>query len=218
MKQLLLAAAGCVLCAGSATAQDATYNWSGAHVGAQIGYGWADSELDFGLTPSHIVTFDDNGFVGGAYAGYNFQFTNGVVVGIEGDAILSSISTRNVPGVTPAGPVAGYRYGSDQEWAASFRARLGYAMDRVLPFVTAGISVASYEHFQTGTAPFSESKTYGGWAIGAGLEFAATDHLIIRSEYRYSDFGSNRFHPVGWTAHEVDLTTHDLRFGIAYKF
>lgn len=219
MKQLLLAASVLALSAGSAAAQDATYDWSGAYIGAQIGYGWADSTLNFNSGAlDYVVPVDPDGFIGGVYGGYNFQFGNGVVAGIESDLLLSGIGTDNVLGINGGTTDPSYRFGSDQKWNASLRARLGYGIGRVLPFVTAGVALASYEHFETRVLPFSEKETYTGWTIGAGVDYAATDNLIVRFEYRHSDFGSNSFAVPGWVNHKVDIKTHDLRFGIAYKF
>ncbi|MER8912993.1 hypothetical protein NKI32_04050 [Mesorhizobium sp. M0761] len=40
-----------------------------------------------------------------------------------------------------------------------------------------------------------------------------TDNLLLRAEYRYTDFGTEAL-PNG----KVDLKTNEVRLGIAYKF
>ena len=58
-----------------------------------------------------------------------------------------------------------------------------------------------------------------GWNIGAGIEYAATDNLILRAEYRYTDFGSKTFHGLwGEDEGKIKLRTNDIRLGVAYKF
>ncbi len=51
----------------------------------------------------------------------------------------------------------------------------------------------------------------------AGVEYAFTDNLVGRAEYRYTDFGDFDFAISNFTA-TSDLTTNDVRLGIAYKF
>jgi len=50
------------------------------------------------------------------------------------------------------------------------------------------------------------------------MDYAVTDNLIVRAEYRYSDFGKKTFSPVSWTPFDDRLSANDFRVGIAYKF
>jgi outer membrane immunogenic protein len=198
------------------------FNWTGGYIGGQVGYGWGDSTIGFLPGPYYVVPLDPDGFIGGVYGGFNYQLSSNIVLGAEVDVQYSDISSSGVlgryVGDTTDDPT--YRYGSEQKWNASIRARAGYAFDRILPFVTAGIAFSEYEHFQNLSEPFSESANYTGWTVGGGFDYAATDNLIVRVEYRYTDFGEETFDdgPGGWADHDVDLTTNDLRLGIAYKF
>lgn len=56
-----------------------------------------------------------------------------------------------------------------------------------------------------------------GYTLGAGLDYAMTDHIILRAEYCYTDFGGDDFNVDGWKRN-VDLKSNDLRIGVAYKF
>lgn len=94
MKQLLLAAAVFALSVGTAAAQDATYDWSGAYIGVQIGYGWSDSDAwlrDDGADYRYFP-LEPKGAIGGIYAGYSHQFANKVMLGAEIDIAASDIS------------------------------------------------------------------------------------------------------------------------------
>lgn len=198
---------------------DTAYNWSGAYVGAQAGYAWGDSYLD--LTewgPDSGSTLDPDGFFGGLYAGYNHQFSNNVVLGVDADFNLSSIDSSG--SVYEEGSFLGdHRATADVKYSGAIRARLGYAVDRWLPYIAGGLSAAKYE-FDLGEpgdhVDAEGSKTLTGWNLGAGVEFAATDNIIVRGEYRFSDFGDYDFDSE--YDGSIDLATHDIRLGIAYKF
>lgn len=183
------------------------FTWTGPYIGAAAGYGWGKSDLDsdFGS-----MSFDPDGFLGGVYAGYNYQFSNNVVLGIEADIDYSDMNGDDEVGIISGD--------SELQWQGSVRARLGYAMDRVLPYITGGVAFGNYEHSITdGVDGFSDDDTYVGWTVGAGIEYAITDNWIMRGEYRYTDFGDQDFDFAG-ADYNVDLKTHALKLGISYKF
>lgn len=193
--------------------------WTGGYVGLQVGYAWGQSTYDT-ATNASFADIDPDGVFGGAYAGYSYQFGNGVVVGIEGDINASGIDGRAQFDLGDGTLIPGTFAESDIEWTASVRGRLGYGMDRFLPYITGGVAVADYDHTLIGgPAPFEYGETYVGWTIGGGLEYAFTDNITTRVEYRYSDYGDEDFAEVGPAiAHNVDLNTHDVRIGVSYKF
>ncbi|MFC5385239.1 outer membrane protein [Aquamicrobium segne] len=231
MKKLLLASALTALTFSAAQAADAViyepaldenittaFNWTGAYVGAQVGYGWGDSPYH---TETYNWSFDYNpdGFFGGLYVGYNHQFINNVVLGVEADINLSSADSKfgfSVPGWI------GHVASAEIKYTAAVRARLGYAMDRWLPYIAGGLSTAKYgfnmDHNGAGDWDFREKKTFTGWNIGGGVEYAATDKILIRGEYRFSDFGDKNFDNDWGSGNSIKLRTHDIRLGIAYKF
>lgn len=108
--------------------------------------------------------------------------------------------------------------------SGAIRGRVGYAADRFMPYIAGGVSFARYRfdayEIGSGFEIFRETKTLTGWNVGAGVEYAATDNLILRAEYRYSDFGRKTFTQPDILVERarIDLKTHDVRFGIAYKF
>ncbi len=69
MKKLVMAAAALAVSTGTATAQDAAYDWSGAYIGAQVGYIWGDSlTRNFvGGTFDLFATPEADGTLGGIY-------------------------------------------------------------------------------------------------------------------------------------------------------
>jgi outer membrane immunogenic protein len=227
MKSILLAGIVVAMSISTAGAADsiatapAGFVWTGGYVGLQAGYAWADAPYtdDF----DNRIDYDPDGFFGGVYAGYNHQFQNNVVLGIDGDLNFSGIdgrSTLTFGGDT--GPDPDHVANSKIKMTGALRGRLGYAMDRFLPYVAGGVSFAKFEfdldHDGTGDWDFQEKHTYTGWNIGVGFDYAATDNIIVRAEYRYSDFGSQQLDSNWGDISHVKLQTHDVRLGVAYKF
>ena len=228
MKAQILAGALLIAATGTAFAADAVveevtvsvapvFVWTGGYVGLQAGYGWGDSDTLF--TEGYFPT-DPDGFLGGLYAGYNYQFTNGIVAGVDADITYSNQDGSSIGYSTEGVPLPTESSSIDINWSGAIRGRLGYAVDRFLPYLAAGIAFADVDHTVSnfiGTESYSGTLT--GWTVGAGLDFAATDNLIVRAEYRYTDFGSDDYPSTLVSApHEVDLENHEIRFGVAYKF
>ncbi len=60
-----------------------------------------------------------------------------------------------------------------------------------------------------------------GWTIGAGVEWAFTNNLTARLEYRYTSFDrdSNTFFVVNPAFDSDDSADfHAVRLGVSYKF
>lgn len=219
MKKLLLASAAVLLFASAPVmAADAIneapivdmpvgFNWTGAYIGVQAGYGRADVDRS---NPAISNSYDANGFLGGVHVGYNHQIDQ-FVVGIEGD-----IEWANLDGDDNG--AGGTIDETDFNWTGSVRARLGYAFDRVLIYGTGGVAFANIDQNNAGGVPASIGKTYTGWTVGGGAEYAFTDNLTTRIEYRYSDFGTENFAPAGLAAFSNDIVSHSVRIGLSYKF
>ncbi|MFJ5368519.1 outer membrane protein [Bosea sp. CER48] len=196
----------------------AFYSWTGAYAGVQGGYSWGSNRVRIGAptgpyTPTSFRIDDDSAF-GGAQAGFNYQFGS-IVLGVEGD--VEAVNSRSrFEGVGLAGRVS-------QDWQGSARLRIGYAFDRLMIYGTGGASFTEYERRVFGPAGFGERLTSArtGWNLGAGVNFAFTDNVILGVEYRYTDFGRNRFASSGTfpgLTGDQDFTAHSARASIAYKF
>jgi outer membrane immunogenic protein len=166
---------------------------------------------------------DMNGFNGDGYAGCDYQFGS-IVVGVEGDWSSvnksgQSFATPNTitPGtLTGAGLIGGPApFGEAQErWYATARARVGYAVDKWLFFVTGGAAWTKVDYSQfmlCGTAGSTsgsftatcstaatgyfalDSTKRSGWTVGAGVDYAPAalhGNFLLRVEYLYVDYGS----------------------------
>ncbi|WP_285535969.1 autotransporter outer membrane beta-barrel domain-containing protein, partial [Brucella sp. NBRC 12950] len=57
------------------------FSWTGGYLGGQVGYGWGKSRFD--TDGFDLGNVKPDGFLGGLYAGYNFDLGNSVVLGID---------------------------------------------------------------------------------------------------------------------------------------
>lgn len=191
------------------------YEWTGAYVGAQLGYdfgGMADYRWLSLPMSAYNYSHNPNGFLGGVFLGYNYQFSNGLMLGGEADATWG-----NIRAAAPA-PLDPDTMGATKiDWTASVRARLGYAIDRFMPYITGGAAYGRLNFAESGLLVGSGDVNLSGWTIGAGAEYAVTDNLLIRTEYRYTEFSRKSF-TTTITNFDVDLNSHDIRLGISYKF
>lgn len=212
MKKFLIAVA--VLAGATANAQaadavveqaPAVYNWSGVYVGGAIGgQSLRGNDLSYGDGSE-----SDTGFAGAIYSGYNYQYMNWVF-GIEGDVSFSNAKVNDDDYLLPL----------ESRVAGSVRGRVGYAFENIMPYVTGGLAVGSFrdDHEGNGDSGDFATETLTGYAVGGGIEWGATEHLVARAEYLYSDFGKHDFNFYGGDVHEIDVKTHDFRIGLAYKF
>ena len=72
-----------------------------------------------------------------------------------------------------------------------------------------------------GEAPFvNQSSRATGWTAGGGLDYAITENVFARIEYRYTSLSTAGFVSVATDSAEASnrVPINDLRAGIAYKF
>jgi len=175
----------------------ATTVWTGPYAGITLGYGFS------GRTREPGNTINTDGFLGGAFAGYNYEFGGGLVGGVEGDVGYSGVKGDNAGTESKAG-VEG-----------SLRARLGYAVTPdVLVYATAGGAAQSLKVTEGGQ---SDRNTLLGWTAGAGTDVKLTEQVFGRVEYRYTDLGKDDF-ATGSGTREVDSRDHRIQFGLGMKF
>ncbi|MGF9563657.1 outer membrane protein [Neorhizobium sp. JUb45] len=166
------------------------FTWSGPYVGLHGGYGWGNGDVG-----AFSENFDGGRF--GGFVGYNWQMSNGFVAGLEGDVNYD----WNEQSIAGADVKSGF--------SGSARARLGYAMDRALPYIAGGWTATNAKV----SGPVSDDDTLSGWTIGAGVDYAFTDNIFGRAEYRYNDYGSGNL-----AGANVNFDQHIVNVGIGVKF
>ncbi|MFS8037303.1 outer membrane protein [Xanthobacter sp. AM11] len=230
LKRALLGATALALLAGSASAADLAnrypvkaapipvqvFSWTGFYVGGNVGWGWVSNSFDY--TPFALPTYsynlgDSNGFFGGFQLGYNYQFANNVVLGVEADFDWADLGTSNT---IIGGPVGGALVSQNVDYFGTIRARAGYAMDRFLPYITGGAAWAKTSY----TDPFAVSydNTKWGWTVGAGLEYAITNNWTVKAEYLYLGFDDSKTNYVNGDQLSVGTDIQTTKIGVNYKF
>ena len=159
-----------------------------------------------------------NGPLAGLFVGGNYQF-NKFVIGVEGDWQWSNLignsqtlAPLGATGAFPSRPV--YDFHDDLKDYASIRGRLGIAFDRFLVFGTGGWAWGnpSTSYALTGAAPFvTNGGNSNGWTAGAGVDYAFTDNVLGRIEYRYTNLGTSSFVNVATNSAERQQSSTDQR-------
>ncbi len=217
-------------------------NWTGFYVGGQAGYAYGDNHGAYNLsTPdlfgSGALTHDAQGVIFGAHLGYNYQFFDHLLVGLEGSVDGTTLIERETIGLSDANGDQGVLSSFVQsDIQGAVRARAGLAVDRLLAFAAGGLAIghfgtqsdlasannalATYDGFATRGLQWT---TRVGWTVGGGVEWAVNNNWSIRGEYRYSDFGNLADAPTvalpatlyGGGRH---LDQNQVQFGFSYKF
>lgn len=225
------AALGCLGAAQTASAADmpvkapayhapvaTAYDWTGAYVGGNIGYGWA-GDTGAGWTsftdPGPVAGTADyfagggnvlpgvkpSGVIGGVQIGYNWQVSPVWVLGVVADLQASGMKSSSVASVTPAGmPPSTQSNEAKIKWLGTARGKAGYAFNNWLAYATGGLAYGKVETNTAFNCPLcftgpiawagSSSQTKTGWTIGAGLDYGLTKNWVLGVEYLYFDLGS----------------------------
>ncbi|WP_330169245.1 outer membrane protein [Bartonella grahamii] len=165
------------------------------------------------------------------------QTNNGKKILDELDSINIAFKEAGIPIIKPAAPDETIpNYGDivvssvtlKEKWTGAARTRIGFASHRLMPYIAGGIAYTQMQYimsllsksqedstiFASGNV-LDETKIMFGYTVGGGFDLAMTDNIIMRTEYRYSDFFKKKFANDNL---KISSQTHDFRFGIAYKF
>jgi outer membrane immunogenic protein len=190
----------------------AAWSWTGFYVGGHLGSMWTESETTTTAPcAGTCVNPDGDGGVIGAQIGFNYQFHQHLVVGVEADWSWAKASGEEAC----ANPAFFCRAGVEDQ--ASVRGRLGFARERALFFATAGWAWAEVEgHTRTGATVFPDSTNRNGFIWGGGVDVAVGHRIIVGVEFLHADFGT-KVHQYD-VAYPVPMETDTLRFRLNYKF
>jgi outer membrane immunogenic protein len=183
------------------------YNWTGFYLGINGGYGWGHSDWSaFGANA------DPSGGMVGGTIGYNWQAMGSpYVFGLEGDIDWADIKGTFVSAACPTGCE------TKNTWLGTARGRLGYAFDRVMPYITGGAAFGDVQANQGGFPGVSDTKV--GWTAGAGIEAAVFANWTAKVEYLYADLGSVSCGAGSCSVPtNVDFRTHIVRAGLNFRF
>ena len=198
MKRALLVSALMVPCSTFA-ASNRLDQWTGFYAGGNLGYGSGHSR-DEGNSSSWGDSID--GVVGGIQVGHNWQFDNNIVLGVAANLNLSDMGDdfKN----SAHDQYDPYDGSVDIKQNGSVDVLMGYAFDRILPYVKVGVTVAKQD-FTMGCHKGNVTKTNGcgnefntdasnisaGMNVGAGIQYRVTQNLSAGIEYTYVDLGTS---------------------------
>ena len=183
------------------------YNWTGFYLGINGGYAWGSSEWS-----SYGGNADPSGGMVGGTAGYNWQAAGSPwVFGLEGDLDWTNIKGSFVNAACPTGCE------TKNDWLGTVRGRVGFAWDRVMPYVTGGLAVGNINASQPGFAGVNDTNV--GWSAGAGIEAALAGNWTAKLEYLHVDLGDTSC-GVGACSlpTQVGFRAETVRAGVNYRF
>jgi len=226
-RKVLLAAASLVALAAPAMAADmqarpykalpppapiaAVYNWTGFYIGGHVGGAW---------TGDNSLGGNDGRFLGGAQAGFDYQFAPNWVIGIEGQ--YSWLTNHNNTGLlAPDGTVATL----DTRGLGSVTGRLGWTWGPGLLYAKGGYAFSDKSvgvTFGGVPQPFAVSgNDKNGYTVGAGFEYMFAPNWSAKAEYQYYNFGNTTFlagSPAGLVGTTFRDDEHTVKVGINYRF
>jgi outer membrane immunogenic protein len=156
----------------------------------------------------------NGGFIGGGQIGYNYQFYNNFLVGLEADiqglaggsSSASAATGAGVPGFPLNAVSGGVTTSKSLDYLGTVRGRIGYLVTpTLLLYGTGGLAYgganSSTSVFQGISGPTfgittafgtagSYSDTLVGWTAGAGLEWMFAPNWSAKLEYLYYDLGT----------------------------
>ena len=196
--------------------------WTGFYAGVNAGYGQnAFKDKDAGSNGS----FRQRGALAGITLGYNYEFANRIVLGVEGDYAWSGMKkTKRETQLFGFGRVES----SDKAETSSLstlRLRAGYSFGSFMPYVTGGLAVINsridnkFAIYPNVGAVFNDnthaSATKVGYALGAGVEAMITSNISLKAEYIYAGFETQSYFSSG-TKYSNSIQTG--RVGLNYRF
>jgi outer membrane immunogenic protein len=183
------------------------FNWTGFYLGVYGGYAFGSGN-----------TSGFDGGIAGGTIGYNWQAVGSPwVFGIEGDGGWTNF------GDSASATVGGVSVNvfSEAQATATLRARLGYAWDRTMLYVTGGGAWARNEIGLTvaiagvGAAGISDTQNHFGFAVGGGFEQAFAPNWSAKVEYLFLGLGSETYFGA---VNSGDLEVHTIKAGLNYRF
>ncbi len=213
----IAAVAAVAMVASPLSAQPAKDYWSGFYAGLNLGGIWNTTSAGIGVSngPGGGFAGTGGGFMGGAQAGYNWLL-GPVLLGGEADLQGSTLST-NLSGVVGPSIVNAQE---TMPWFSTFRARVGYPLGSVMPFVTGG-AVWGHENlsgFDGVNGSFNVSNNFWTYTFGAGMEGHLNDQWSTKLEWLWVGTPDTPLSTPASTSISERSIGNIVRVGLNYKF
>ena len=214
-------------------------NWQGFYIGGLVGVGRSNMQVNSfangwqskttsicGSYGAQSCADDSTAAIAGVEVGYDWQ-SRYFVYGVAADWTWTGLKRDR----SFASGASIWTHSSKVEWLASFRGRMGLAVDDTLVYFTGGLALGqvkvSGQFADSGgveVGPLNISKTQAGWVAGLGVEHKFNQNWSVKAEYLYYDLGKVSGN---WNAtvsssniYSTDVNTqiHVGRVGIAYRW
>jgi outer membrane immunogenic protein len=190
------------------------FTWTGFYAGLNAGYGWNVGDSRY-YDPAFRNGKRSGGFIGGAQAGYNYQF--GMFVGgLETDLQYAAVGNKGASYGTT------YYPGDSDGFFGTIRARAGVAFDRALVYGTGGFAygdIGGNRGYDPLLGYHSGDEVNWGWTLGGGVEYAITNNFTAKVEGLYVDLDTKDNYTLGGRVNvDRDAEFGVLRAGVNYKF
>ncbi len=224
-------------------------DWTGFYIGGNIGSANGDSQStvtlggswsgesqalrDF-VTNNSAANQSPSGTSYGFQFGYDHQFDNNFVLGIEADYNKLNLDEVRQTGQLNSGAGPTYAFGNriNADHSYSLRPKFGYAFDSTMVYVTGGWSrtsadfgsdlLSSGNYSKVGASSANFSSTI--WGVGVEHRFggnwsARLEYLRVNADNtNYTTSFRNGNFPTYSEAFNQDLDYHTIRIGVNYRF
>lgn len=164
-------------------------NWTALYIGGYAGGTWVDGTFGTVAAPGH---FNSSGFVGGVYAGYDYELANKFVVGGRLAMPLAAVTPTLI---IPFGIPAGEFVKPKMQWGGSANVTLGYDMGMWMPFVGVGAIFVGNKVTLTepGVGSGDDTEVHTGLNLMAGAKYALSRNWAVGFQYNHSSFDKKTY-------------------------
>jgi outer membrane immunogenic protein len=201
------------------------FSWTGCFAGVHAGGALSEDSI------RSTGAFSSTGFIGGGQVGCDYQFASSWVVGVEGRAAWSSLTSKTAGRGDFGGLIIPTEFTVSNDFLASATGRLGYGFaGNWLAYGRGGVAWTREKIDNVVTPPLlgfpidpKATVTRTGWTAGVGLDWAFAPHWSTNVEYNYYDFGANDFlltnvAPPSTFRGNLQDRIHTVTVGVNYRF
>ena len=208
------------------------FSWSGAYDGVGVGLTRMYARAPYEVLPDEFKNLYEvnKAAYASVYGGYNFLVAKRLVLGIDLNVEKARIDKKNID----RGNIDNIPYvfdsRIDEDLAVDANLRVGYTFGRFLPYVTGVYSFDLAKYIEGDNISHLNGKLKSswnhGWNIGAGVEYAVKNNLVLRAEYTHriivdpfvSSYDEKKHIYSGSKYTGLKLHSDYVTVGVAYKF
>lgn len=212
-KTLIASSAVAVALATSAMAD--AHKMTGFYAGVNVGYGAGRTNIDSKNLTSPVKNDAGlEGVIGGLHLGYQHDFNNQFVGGLE---LSGNLSNTNGKVSVDGDKITDLK----RKHAFGIAARLGMKINSWLAYVKLGWESAKFDLTGASTAAADatakKSHRLNGFVPGIGMETMLTQNIMFGGEWTYTMYSSKSF-KTGDIDHKVKPRIGDFKLRLSYKF